>query len=51
MKDPLTYLLGQQEVGQNLQSAPGVDVSVELHQGLRLVVGQPDGGDALHLDE
>ena len=29
----------------------GVNVSVELHQGLVLVVGQPDGGDARHLDE
>ena len=29
----------------------GVNVSVELHQGLVLVVGQPDRGDALHLDE
>ena len=51
IEDPLTYLLGQQEVGQNLQSGPGVDVGVELHQGLRLVVGQPDGGDALQLHE
>ena len=28
-----------------------VHVCVELDQGLGLVVGQPDGGDALELDE
>ena len=28
-----------------------VKVSVELDQRLGLVVGQPDGGDALELDE
>ena len=50
-KGSLTHLLRQQEVGQNLQSGPGVDISVQLHQGLRLVVGQPDGGDALQLHE
>ena len=50
-RKPLTHLLRQQEVGQNLQAGLRVDVGVELDQGLGLVVGQPDGGDALQLDE
>ena len=41
----------QQEVGKDLQAGVRVHVSVELDQGLGLVVGQPDGGDALELDE
>ena len=40
-------LLRQQEVGEHLEPSHGVQVSVELHQGLGLVIGQPDGGDAL----
>ena len=37
----------QQEVGEHLEPSHRVQVRVELHQGLGLVVGQPDGGDAL----
>ena len=40
-------LLRQQEVGQHLEPSHRVQVSVELHQRLGLVIGQPDGGDAL----
>ena len=40
--------MGQQEVSEHLESRHGVQVGVELHQGLGLVVGQPDGGDALN---
>ena len=50
-KQNLTNLLWQQEVCEDLHASVGVNVSVELHQGLVLVVGQPDGGDALHFDE
>ena len=46
-----TDLLRKQEVGEDLHPSVRVNVGVELHQGLVLVVGQPDGGDALHLDE
>ena len=41
------HLLRQQEVGEHLEPSHRVQVCVELHQGLGLVVGQPDGGDAL----
>ena len=41
----------QQEVGEDLQAGVRIHVGVELDQGLGLVVGQPDGGDALELDE
>ena len=37
----------KQEVGEDLHPSVRVNVGVELHQGLVLVVGQPDGGDAL----
>ena len=46
----LSHLLRQQEVGEDLEAGDGVQVGVELHQGLGLVVGQPDGGDALQWD-
>ena len=41
------HLLRQQEVCQNLHPGELVHVGVELHQGLGLVVGQPDRSDAL----
>ena len=47
----VSHLLRQQEVGQNLHPCHRVNISVELDQGFGLVVGQPDGGDALQLDE
>ena len=37
----------QKKVGEHLEPSDGVQVSVELHQGLCLVVGQPDCSDAL----
>ena len=45
------YLLRQKKVSEDLQPSVRVDVGVELDQGLGLVVGQPDGGDALQLHE
>ena len=45
-----TYLLRQQEVCEDLHAGVGVHVGVELHEGLGLVVGEPDGGDGLELD-
>ena len=37
----------QEKVGEHLMPSDGVQVSVELHQGLCLVVGQPDCSDTL----
>ena len=45
-----TYLLRQQEVCEDLHAGVWVHVCVELHEGLGLVVGEPDGGDGLELD-
>ena len=45
-----TDLLRQQEVGEDLHASVWVHVGVELHEGLGLVVGEPDGGDGLELD-
>ena len=47
----LLYLLWKQKIGENLHPSVGVHVGVELDQRLGLVVGQPDGGDALELDK
>ena len=45
-----TYLLWQQEVCEDLHAGVWVHVGVELHEGLGLVVREPDGGDGLELD-